>query len=72
MTPLEKQQNFHKELKALLRKYDAEILIETKHKGYILEERIIVEFGFDESLFNENGTGITPELDLGNWEDGTE
>lgn len=70
MTPLEKQQNFHKELKALLAKYNAELNIERETRGYFEEQKMVVDFEFDESFFEEHGTGIIPQLNLGEWEDG--
>ena len=70
MTPLEKQQNFHKELKALLAKYNAELYIERETRGYFEEQKIVVDFEYDESFFEEHGTGIIPQLDLGEREDG--
>ena len=70
MTPLEKQQNFHKELKALLVKYNAELYIERETRGYFEEQKIVVDFEYDESFFEEHGTGIIPQLDLGEREDG--
>ena len=70
LTPLEKQQNFHKELKALLAKYNAELYIERETRGYFEEQKIVVDFEYDESFFEEHGTGIIPQLDLGEREDG--
>ena len=70
MTPLEKQQNFHKELKALLAKYNAELSIERETRGYYEEQKMVVDFGYDESFFEKHGTGIIPQLVLGEWEDG--
>ena len=70
MTPQEKQQNFHKELKALLLRYGAELGIETTTKGYYEEHKMVVDFNYDESFFDEHGTGCIPQLDLNAWEDG--
>jgi len=70
MTPQEKQQNFHKELKALLLRYDAELGIETTSKGYSEEHKMVVDFNYDESFFDAHGTGCVPQLDLNTWEDG--
>lgn len=68
MTPIEKQQHFHKELKELLFKYKAELSIEDFGHGYLPDEKIVVNFEFDESLFVENETGIIPQLVLGTYE----
>lgn len=72
MTPLEKQAEFHKELKRLLRKYKAEILIEDFGVGYSRDQKIVVDFDYDESLFEEHKTGVIPQLILGSYEDGRE
>ena len=72
MTPIEKQQNFHKELKELLFKYKAELSIEDFGHGYLPDEKIVVIFQFDESLFVENETGIIPQLILGRYENGAQ
>jgi hypothetical protein len=71
MSPQEKQQEFHEELKALLLKYKAEISIENFGHGYIEENKIVVDFKYDESLFEKYNTGIIPQLILGSYEDGT-
>jgi len=70
MTPLEIQQQFHKELKELLLKYKAEVTIEEFGHGYITDSKMVVNFEFNESLFEENNTGIIPQLVLGTYEDG--
>lgn len=53
------------ELCELLKKYKAEISLEDFGKGYQRNERIVVSFGFDEALLEENETGIVPDLVLG-------
>ena len=70
MTPQEKQQNFHKELKALLVKYNAQLELESNSRGYYEEHKIVVDFDYDGSFFDEHGTGCIPQLDLGTYEDG--
>ena len=70
MNPIEKQQNFYKELKQLLLKYDAEITIEDFGREYLPKEEIVIDFGYDESLFDDNFTGSIPQLRLGRFEDG--
>ena len=64
MTPLAKQERFHEELKELLTKYKADILLEDFGKGYQIDYKIIVEFEYDESFYKEHGTGIIPDLVL--------
>jgi len=65
MTLIEKQKNFHVELCELLKKYNAEITLEDFGREYMRDEKIVVTFGYDESLFEENGSGIVPDLVLG-------
>ena len=65
MTLIEKQKNFHVELCELLKKYKAEITLEDFGRPYIRDKNIVVTFGYDESLFEENGSGIVPDLVLG-------
>jgi len=72
MTPLEKTQNFHKELKELLKKYDAQLIIETQGRQFFEQEVVVIEFGYDESFFEEYNTGIVPDLVLGSYENGNE
>jgi hypothetical protein len=67
---VEKQQLFYNELKALLVKYGAELTIEDFGKNWVSDEKIVVDFKFDESLFEKENTGIIPQLVLGRWEDG--
>ena len=70
MSPEEKQQEFHKELKALLLKYQAEISIEDFGYNYSRDEKIVVDFKYEESFFEKYNTGIIPQLVLGYYEDG--
>jgi len=67
LSTIDKQQKFLAELKELLVKYNAELSV-TDHNNY--EDRLVVEFNYDESFFEKEGTGIIPDLDLGHWEDG--
>jgi hypothetical protein len=74
MTPLERQKEFHKELKDLLRKYKAEIMIEDFGLSYGYhgsDNKIVVDFEYDESFFEEHNTGIIPQLILGTYENGS-
>lgn len=67
---VEKQQSFYKELKALLVKYDAELTIEDFGRNWQSDEKIVVDFKYDESFFEKENTGIVPQLVLGRWENG--
>lgn len=70
MSPLEKQQAFHKELKELLLKYKAEITIEdVSPRVYNTDEQIVINFDYNESFYEEYNTGIIPQLILGRYED---
>jgi len=65
MTLIERQKQFHVELCELLKKYKAEITLEDFGRAYMRDEKIVVTFGYDESLHEENGSGIIPDLVLG-------
>lgn len=65
MTLIDKQKNFHVELCELLKKYKSEITLEDFGREYMRDEKIVVTFGYDESLYEENGSGIVPGLVLG-------
>jgi hypothetical protein len=67
---VEKQQSFYSELKALLVKYDAELTIEDFDRNWQTDEKIVVDFKYDESFFEKENTGIVPQLVLGRWENG--
>ena len=67
---VEKQQSFYNELKALLVKYDAELTIEDFGRNWQTDEKIVVDFKYDESFFEKENTGIVPQLVLGRWENG--
>ena len=71
MKPIEIQQNFHNELKQLLLKYKAEICLEQFETRYLPEEKIVINFEYDESLYEKNETGIIPQLIIGSFENGT-
>ena len=66
----DKQQSFYKELKALLVKYDAELIIEDFGRNWMSDEKIVVNFKYDESFFEKENTGIIPDLIIGRREDG--
>ncbi len=71
MKPIEIQQKFHNELKKLLSKYKAEICLQQFETRFLPEEKIVVNFEYDESLFEENGTGIIPDLVIGSFINGS-
>lgn len=66
----DKQEQFHKELKLLLKKYDAEIAIEDFGYDYSSDKKIVVDFNWDEDLSNRINDGHVPQLVLGIAEDG--
>ena len=67
LSTTDKREKFLIELKELLVKYNAELSVNDNNH---YEDRLVVEFNYDESFFEEEGTGIIPDLDLGRWEDG--
>lgn len=71
MSPVEKQQQFEKELKELLKKFNASMEIEDFGRNYFEDNKIVVDFNFDEKMFEEHGTGIAPQLVIGRFFDFT-
>ena len=67
MTQEEKQKQFKVELCTLLSKYKAEITLEDFGSNYMRDEKMVVTFGYDETLVEENGSGIIPDLVLGTY-----
>ena len=67
---VDKQQSFYSELKALLVKYDAELTIEDFGRNWQTDEKIVVDFKYDESFFEKENTGIVPQLVIGRYENG--
>ena len=65
---VEKQQSFLSDLKSLLTKYNAEITIEDFGYNWSEDNKIVVNFEYDESFFEKENTGIVPQLILGRWE----
>ena len=63
---MEKDKQFHKELKELLKKFDAEIMIEDFGTGWSEDNKIVVGFNWDVDKEKES----TPKLVLGAWENG--
>ena len=65
-----KVEQFQKELKLLLAKYDAEIAIEDFGKEWSPDEKIVINFSWDEDLANRTNDGIVPDWVIGRWENG--
>ena len=64
---MKKQEQFHKELKELLKKFNAEIVIEDfSYNAWCEDNKIVVDFYWD----SENEDEPTPQLVLGIYEDG--
>ena len=66
----DKVEQFQKELKALLVKYGAEIAMEDFGKEWSPDEKIVVNFSWDEDLANRTNDGIVPDWVIGRWENG--
>jgi len=66
----DKQQQFQKELKELLVKYDASLEVEQYGIDGACDVKIIVSFEFDKNLYDETGNGAIPQWIVGYWEDG--
>ena len=63
MNKVKRDTQFHKELKELLRKFDAELMIEDFGTGWSEDKKTVVDFNWTE----EQGTS---QLVLGTWENG--
>lgn len=66
----DKVEQFQKELKALLAKYDAELTIEDFGRDWSSDEKMVVNFSWDEDLANRTNDGIVPDWVVGRWENG--
>lgn len=66
----EKQTSFLIELKEILVRYNAEITIEDFGSDWSENNKIVVNFDYDESFFEKEKTGIIPQLILGTFENG--
>lgn len=66
----DKVEQFQKELKALLAKYDAELTIEDFGRNWSSDEKIVVTFAWDEDLSNRTNDGTVPDWVVGCWENG--
>ena len=66
----DKVEQFKKELRELLVKYDAELAIEDFGKDWSPDEMMVVNFRWDEDLANRTNDGIVPDWVIGRWENG--
>ena len=66
----DKVEQFKKELRELLVKYDAELAIEDFGKEWSPDEMMVVNFRYDEDLANRTNDGIVPDWIVGRWENG--
>ena len=66
----DKQQFFLKELKLLLKKYDAELIIEDFGRDWSIDDKIVVQFAWDEELSKLVNDGRIPDLVLGTYASG--
>jgi hypothetical protein len=66
----DKVEQFKKELKELLAKYDAELTIEDFGRDWSSDEKMVVTFNWDEDLANRTNDGIVPDWVVGRWENG--
>jgi len=66
----DKQQQFQKELKELLVKYDASLAMDDFGTYDDYDMKIIVDFLWDKDLHDETGNGAVPQWVIGYWEDG--
>ncbi len=70
LSGMDKVEQFKKELMELLVKYDAELAIEDFGKEWSPDEKILVNFSWDEDLANRTNDGIVPDWVIGRWENG--
>lgn len=66
----DKAEQFQKEFRDLLAKYDAELTIENFGRDWNSDEKIVVNFAWDEDLSNRTNDGIVPDWVIGRWENG--
>jgi predicted lipoprotein with Yx(FWY)xxD motif len=66
----DKAEQFQKEFKALLAKYDAEIEIQDFGRNWSTDEKIVVTFAWDKELSDKVNDGIVPDWVVGRWENG--
>jgi hypothetical protein len=66
----DKVEQFQKEFKLLLAKYDAEIEIQDFGRNWSTDEKIVVTFAWDKELSDKVNDGIVPDWVVGRWENG--
>lgn len=66
----DKRQQFTKEFRELLLKFKAEITIEYFGNGYNTNEKIVIDFDWDEDLSKRVENGIVEQLVIGRYENG--
>ena len=66
----DKHEQFKKELKALLLKYNAELTLENFGKNWEYDEKIVVDFTWDNDLCDRTDNGSVPQWVIGRWENG--
>lgn len=66
----DKRQQFMKEFRELLIKFKAEITIEDFGRGYNTNEKIVIDFDWDEDLSKRVENGIVEQLVIGRYENG--
>lgn len=65
-----KTQMFQEELKELLARYNANMVVETVYYGRSFEDELMVYFEYDNQLFETTDNGVVPELNLGRYVNG--
>ena len=66
----EKSEQFKKELKALLVKFDVELAVEDFGRDWCSNEKIVAHFNWDDDLASRTESGVIPDWVIGRWEDG--
>lgn len=70
MTPKDIHENFLKEFKDLLLKYKAEIIVLDNIDKIQSSHKIVVNFEYNKSFFDEYGSGEIDSLEIGSYENG--
>ena len=70
LTGKEKADNFEKEFKELLVRYGAELSLEDYGSNWLRDERMVVNFSWDEVLAERTNDGYVPEWVIGSYENG--
>jgi hypothetical protein len=53
-----------------LKKYNAELMIEDFGRDYMRDEKMVVDFEFDEDICNKTDSGIVESWVIGRFENG--